>query len=74
VHTPPLQAALPFAGEAGHGLHEGPQASTDVVKTQLPEQRCVDGLHAVATQAVPAQASAVAPSVGQGAQSLPHSL
>jgi hypothetical protein len=66
-HVVPLHVAVPFAG-TGQGVHDVPQVATLLLGTQLPAQRWFPDEHAVATHDVPEQANAVAPSVGQVAQ------
>jgi hypothetical protein len=68
----PLQVAVPF-GEPGQGAQAPPQVATLLFETQLPEQTWYPAPQAVATQLDPEQAKAVAPAVGQAAQTLPQS-
>jgi hypothetical protein len=72
-HEVPLQVALPF-GSVGQGAHEdGPQEATLVFDPHWLPHRWAPAAQAVATQALPEQAKAVALAIGQGAQALPHS-
>jgi hypothetical protein len=39
-HAVPLQVSVPFAGDAGHALHDVPHVASAVLLTHAPEHRC----------------------------------
>jgi hypothetical protein len=70
-HVVPLQVAAPLGGIV-QGVHDVPQLAVLLLATQLPEQRWYPDEQVVATHDVPEQANAVAPVVGQVAQTVPQ--
>jgi hypothetical protein len=72
LHAAPSQLAVPCA-EVGHGVQEaGPQEAGLVFARHWPSHRWLANAHAVATQAVPEQATPVAVPTAHAAQAPPQ--
>jgi hypothetical protein len=54
-HAVPLQVSVPFAGDAGHAVHDVPHVASEVLLTHVPLHTCavVPHTHVPAWQVLP---------------------